>query len=231
MKATIDRNKVNMLAQLSNLGSISGLVLLLGSVLLPLFKPKLANYSLLFMVLGLGVAMVGIYYANRWVRKPRPEDVLDKALKSLTDTYHLYHYPALPCDHVLLTPTGVVLLETVSLSGSFSYKDGHWKENMTIGRALRYIVEEHLGNPIRATRQTERYLQNRIQKELPLEVTIPVRSIIVFTHPVVELEIIDAPIPVCMAEKLRKLVASDAPKLGEDVYERLETYFEGLTRK
>jgi hypothetical protein len=229
MKSYIDHKKISGRAQLSHLGSIGGLVLLLASVLLPLFLPKLAGYSLFMMILGLGVAMVGIYFANRWVRKPRPEDVLDKALKSVTDSYHLYHYPALPCDHVLLTPNGVVLLETVSLSGLFSYKDGRWKENMTIGRALRFIVEEHLGDPIQATRQTEKYLQKRFQNELEPGAAVPLKSIIVFTHPVVELEIKDFPIPVCKAEKLRKLVAIEGPKLGEDDYERLNTFFGGLT--
>ena len=41
--------------------------------------------------------MVGIYFANRWVRKPRPEESLDKALKSFDDHYRIYHYPYRPC--------------------------------------------------------------------------------------------------------------------------------------
>ena len=81
MKTYIDRKKVGTRAELSNLASIGGLVLLLASVLLPLFLPKAANFSFVLMVAGLGTAMVGIFYANRWVRKPRPEERLDKALK------------------------------------------------------------------------------------------------------------------------------------------------------
>jgi hypothetical protein len=53
----------------------------------------------------------------------------------------------------------------------------------------------------------------------------------VFTHPVVLLEIKDAPIPVCPAEKLRKLVAIDAPKLEEGIYEKLDTFFINSTRR
>jgi hypothetical protein len=231
MKTCIDHNKVNWFAQLSNIASIGGLALLLGSVLLPLFLPKLANYALWMMILGLGVAMVGIFFANRWVKKPRPEAVLDKALKSLTDTYHLFHYPALPSDHILLTPNGVVLLETINLSGSFSYKDGRWKESMSIGRALRFIVEEHLGDPIKSTRLAEKTLRGKFPQEITAGASIPIKSIIVFTHPAVLLEIKDAPIPVCPAEKLRKLVAIDAPKLEEGIYEKLDTFFIGSTRR
>jgi len=43
MKTYIDRKKVGTRAELSNTASIGGLVLLLASVLLPLFLPKAAN--------------------------------------------------------------------------------------------------------------------------------------------------------------------------------------------
>jgi hypothetical protein len=36
---------------------------------------------------------------------------------------------------------------------------------------------------------------------------------------------------VCQAEKLRKLVAIEAPKLEQEVYERLDTFFISSTRK
>ena len=164
MITIVDRPKLKNRAMLSNLASSGGLVLLLASVLLPLFLPKWAKFSFVMMAVGLGTAMVGIYFANRWVRRPRPEDRLDQALKPLNDSHHLFHYPALPCDHVLLTPNGVVLLETVNLGGEFYYQNQRWKEAMTMGRAIRFIVEEHLGDPIRSVRQTENYLRERLHQ-------------------------------------------------------------------
>ena len=227
MKTFIDRKKVGTRAELSNLASIGGLVLLLASVLLPLFLPKAANFSFLLMVVGLGTAMVGIFYANRWVRKPRPEERLDKALKGLADSYHLYHYPLFPPDHLLLTPNGVVILETIGLAGSFSYKDGKWREAMTIGRALRSIVEEHVGNPIKSALRTEQALRERIGKVV--EATVPIKPVVVFIHPAAELEIEKAPILVLPAEKLKKQVTIDAPKLDQSVYDQLDAYFQKMT--
>jgi len=227
MKTFIDRKKVGTRAELSNLASIGGLVLLLASVLLPLFLPKAANFSFLLMVVGLGTAMVGIFYANRWVRKPRPEERLDKALKGLADSYHLYHYPPFPPDHLLLTPNGVVILETIGLAGSFSYKDGKWREAMTIGRALRSIVEEHVGNPIKSALRTEQALRERIGKVV--EATVPIKPVVVFIHPAAELEIGKAPILVLPAEKLKKQVTIDAPKLDQSVYDQLDAYFQKMT--
>jgi hypothetical protein len=231
MKTYIDRKKIGARAELSNLASIGGLLLLLASVLLPLFLPKAANFSFWLMVAGLGTAMLGIYFANRWVRKPRPEDGLDKALKGLADNYHLYHYPSLPCDHLLLSPNGVVILETVSLPGLFSYKDGHWREAMTIGRALRYIVEEHVGDPIKSAARTGRYLQERIRKIVAGETEVPVKPLVVFVHPGAFLEVENASVPVLRAEKLKKQVTIDAPRLDAEVYEALDSFFQDLTLK
>jgi len=227
MKTYIDRKKVGTRAELSNLASIGGLVLLLASVLLPLFLPKAANFSFVLMVAGLGTAMVGIFYANRWVRKPRPEERLDKALKGLADSYHLYHYPAFPPDHLLLTPNGVVILETISLAGSFSYKEGRWREAMTIGRALRSIVEEHVGDPIKSALRTEQTLRERLRQVV--EGTVPIKPVVVFAHPAAELDIEKAPILVLPAEKLKKQIAIDAPKLDQAVYDQLDAYFQKMT--
>ena len=227
MKTYIDRKKVGTRAELSNLASIGGLVLLLASVLLPLFLPKAANFSFLLMVVGLGTAMLGIFYANRWVRKPRPEERLDKSLKGLADSYHLFHYPPFPPDHLLLTPNGVVILETISLAGSFSYKDGKWREAMTIGRALRSIVEEHVGDPIRSALRTEQTLRARLGNVVTE--AVPIKPVVVFIHPAVELEIEKAPILVLPAEKLKKQVTIDAPKLDQAVYDQLDAFFQKTT--
>jgi hypothetical protein len=231
MKTIIDRQRIKSRARISNIMSIGGLITLLASVLLPLFVQSMAQFAFVLMVAGLGVSMVGIYFANRWVRKPRPEEMLDTALKSLTDSYHLYHYPNLPCDHVLLTPGGVVVLETIGLSGAFSYKNDKWKESMSIGRGLRYIVEEHLGDPIKATRSAESLIKDHLERlEIPKQ-RVPVKSVVVFTHPVVELDIASAPVPVVKVEKLRKQIPTNAVKMDEAWYQQLDDLFTSLTIK
>ena len=231
MKTYIDTKKIRRRSRLSNIMSVGGLLTLLASVILPLFIPSTANLALGLMIAGLGVSMVGIYFANRWVRKPRPEEQLDKALKPLSDSCHLYHYPDLPCDHVLLTPTSVVILETVGLGGVFSYRKGEWKEQMTIGRALRWIVEEHLGDPIRAANGAEGYLRNQLdQLEMPVQ-KMPIKSMIIFTHPAVELDVDGASLPVMKVEKLRKQITTNQNKIGDDLYTQLDEYFKNLTQK
>jgi hypothetical protein len=229
MKIIINRQKVNARAKWSNIASVGGLILLLVSVVLPLFLPSWASLASMLMVAGLGTSMIGIYFANRWIRKPRPEESLAKAFKSFDDTYRLYHYPSLPCDHLLLTPTGVIILEIFNLSGKFSYRQKRWKEAMTIGRALRYIVEEHIGDPVALAQQLKEDLDQRFKKEFGPDVTIPIKTAVAFTHPGADLDVEESPIPICKIEKLKKQITLNAPRLTTEQYEKIARLLESLT--
>lgn len=227
MKVVINKVKLAKRAQNANIASISGMVLLLAGVILPLVLQVLGQIVPLIIILaGIIIAMVGIYQANRWVRKPRPEEQLSKALKGLDDKYVLYHYPtALPCDHVLLTPEGVVNLETINLPGFFTYKDGRWTERMTMGRAFRSVVEERLGDPTRSALAVQDYLAGSLH-DLTGE-RIPVKPLITFTHPSVELDLEpDGPVPVYMADKLRKHVPIAGPRLSAETYQNIAGFLE-----
>lgn len=221
MKSIIDQAKVKRRARLANFASVGGLIVLLASVVLPLVRVEFAAFSTYIMILGLAASMIGIYFANRWVKKPRPEESLNQALKGLSDKYMLYHYPALPCDHVLLGPMEVVVLETVNLEGLFSYEKGRWREAMNFGRALRYIVEEHLGDPLKSAQAAERFIKNLFCNEIPGGEAIPVKSMVVFVHPRAELKIKGAPIPVCKVDKLRRHFTGKETRLPGELYEQV----------
>jgi hypothetical protein len=228
MKIVINKVKIGQRARIANTASVGGLALLLSSVVVPLFVPKMSQTLALILILaGIVTAMVGIYLANRWVRRPRPEEVLSKALKGLDDKYALYNYPALPCDHLLLTPNGVVVLETVNLPGEFIYKNGRWSEKMSVGRALRYIVEERLGDPTRSALAVKEYLADKLTKAVSS--VVPVQPLIVFTHPAAELDLEAGPVPVYIAEKLKKHVTINAPRLAPEAYQEIARFLEKMT--
>ena len=228
MKIVINKVKIGQRARIANTASVGGLALLLASVVVPLFVPKTSQTLALILILaGIVTAMVGIYLANRWVRRPRPEEVLSKALKGLDDKYALYNYPTLPCDHLLLTPNGVVVLETVNLPGEFIYKNGRWSEKMSVGRALRYIVEERLGDPTRSALAVKEYLADKLTKAVSS--VVPVLPLIVFTHPAAELDLEAGPVPVYIAEKLKKHVTINAPRLAPEAYQEIARFLEKMT--
>jgi len=229
MKSLIDTRRVARRARLSNIASVTGLLALLASVLVPLFWPGYMAFAYGLMVAGLGVSMMGIYFANRWVKKPRPEVSLDAALKSLSGAHRLYHYPSsLPCDHLLLTPNGLVVLETVNLGSRFTYKNGRWREMIGIGRALRYIVEEHLGDPFKSATNAAQLLEERVDQMLEGKSRVPVRAVVVFTHPAAQIDVENPPVPACMLEKLKKHVQIQGPRLEQAAYEQVASYLDGL---
>jgi hypothetical protein len=230
MKSYIDRQKIKARAQAAHIASVGGLLVLLVSVAIPLFLPQWSGITSVIMVIGAGGAMVGIYLANRWVRRPRPEESLDKALKAFDDNYRIYHYPSsLPCEHILLTPGGLVALEVVNLNGSFTYRDGRWKEAMTIGRALRYIVEERVSDPVILAQSMVRELSDRFSREFAGQVTPQVKALTVFTHPGVDLEVSGGPIPACKIDKLRRQASTPGARLTPDAYDKLSSYLERQT--
>ncbi len=224
MKSIIDAGKVARRARFANLASLSGLLVLLASTLLPYFVPRAQIIASILLVVGLFTAMVGIYFANRWVRKPRPEAVLDAELKSLSNSYRLYHYTHKVADHLLLTPYGVTVLETVNLEGRFVYRNSRWREYMRLGRAIRYIVEEHLGDPIKAAFSAQEHLRREIRKKIEGGETVPIDAVVVFTHPRCVLELEETPIPVVKAEHLKRTIPQKGTKLPETLYQRLQAY-------
>jgi hypothetical protein len=226
MKTIINSHKLHLRATISNIASVSGLLVLLSSVLLSVYKPEYFYYANLLLLIGLGVSMTGIYFANRWVKRPRPETSLDVALKSLSNAHLLYHYPALPSDHVLLTPNGLVVLETVNLGSHFTYKNGRWHERITFGRALRYIVEEHLGNPIKSAQAAAADLEARLDPLVGEGAHLPVKPVVVFTHPASQIEVQDPPIPVYKLDKLKKHLQLPGPRLEQAVYDRVAAYLD-----
>ncbi|MDD5468563.1 MAG: nuclease-related domain-containing protein [Anaerolineales bacterium] len=226
MKSIIDRKMVQRRAAISNAASVGGMLILLVSVVLPMFNADLVTASNVLMGAGLATAMLGIYYANRWVKKPRPEDILDKELKGLRNNHRLYHYSRLPCDHVLLAPNAVVIIETVNLAGEFSYSGGRWRERISLGRALRYIVEEHLGDPIKAARSAQGVLQQRLGAAIPGGEAIPVHPLVVFTHPAAQIEVSGSPLPVCLAGRLVKHLPAHLERLALETYEAVRSYLD-----
>jgi Nuclease-related domain len=219
MKTIIDGNSLARRARIAHTASLGGLLVLLGSVAISLWKPNLQVLSSIMLFGGFAVAVLGIAYANRWVKKPRPEFILDQSLKGLSDQHRMYHYTPLG-DHILLTPNGVVVLETVNLEGQFTYLDGKWKQKMSIGRALRYIVEEKLGNPTAEAQTQVQSMENYLQEKLPGETKVPVQALVVFSHPLASVKVDKSPLPVVQPEKLAKKVPHPGSKLPPEVYQQ-----------
>ena len=92
--------------QFTQRGSLIGMALLVGSLLLSTRSPLL-SWALLSV--GFVIAIASVRVGNRYVRPPRADTVLDKVLKGLDNKYTLYHYFH-PAEHLLLTPSGLIAI-------------------------------------------------------------------------------------------------------------------------
>jgi hypothetical protein len=221
MKVIIDRERLRRRATASHVASLGGLAIILGAVVLSMSRPQWATLTTVLVFVGFVVSSVGIYFANRWVKKPRPEDTLALALKGLADVCRIYHY-LLPADHVLLTPSGVVVIETVNLEGRFVYRDGKWKQQMTPGRALRFFVEETLGDPTARAREDAQGMSQLLDAHLSSDgPAVPVNAVVLFVHPNSEVIADSPPIPVCQPAQLRKRIPTHLPKLPQARFEQV----------
>jgi len=221
MKILIDRERLRRRASASHAASLGGMLVILGAVVLTMSRPQWATLTAVLLVVGFAVSTVGIYFANRWVKKPRPEDTLALGLKGLGDPSRIYHY-LLPIDHVLLTPSGIVVIETVNLEGRFVYRGGRWKQHMPLGRALRFFVEETFGDPIaRAQADARRLSQLLDARLLAGGPPVPVNAIVLFVHPNSEVIVESPPIPVCQPAQLRKRLPSHLPKMPQARFDQL----------
>jgi Nuclease-related domain len=228
MKIIIDLPTLQRRARLSHAASLGGLLVMLGSVAISLWQPSWSILTSILLFVGFATAVIGIYYANRWVKKPRPEDVLNQALKGLSDQHRLYHY-ALPCDHVLLTPNGLVVIETVGLEGKFTYQNERWHQKMSLTRAMRFFVEERLGNPILEGQQCAQNLDQHFETALP-DVQIPkTKVIVVFTHPYAQLDVKSPAIPICEPKKLRSYLPKNQPKLAPEIFQKIQFELDNIS--
>ncbi len=220
MKVIIDRDKLRRRARFSHAASLGGMLAILVSVALPLWRASLATVSMILLVAGFTVATVGIYFANRWVKRPRPEDTIDQALKGSSDAWRMYHY-AFEAEHVLATPNGLIVIDSCNLEGTFIYKDGRWRQKITPGRAMRFFVEERFGDPIVRAMGQAGSVEAWLASKLADGTRVPVQAMVVFVHPAVRLEVDGAPIPVVTPDRLRKRLPQNTPKLPEDVFAKV----------
>jgi hypothetical protein len=58
---------------------------------------------------------------------------------------------------------------------------------------------------------------------------MPVKALMVFTHPAAQLETEGPSIPACKIEKLRKQAAITSARLAPEIYEKLSSFLEEAT--
>ena len=189
MKTITNEKFIRRRVQLARRTSLIGMGVLIAG-LVASFNQDYYYLSLPALVIGFILANISAYNANRYLKEPRPDQALIKALRGFDNNYRLFNYST-PIAHVLLTPARLYTLTVKLQDGQIRKQGNRWRRDFKLRRILFFFNEEALGNPTRDARDDAARLQQALQKALG-EATPPVEPLVVFTHPNAQLEVTES---------------------------------------
>ncbi|OGO27770.1 MAG: hypothetical protein A2W33_08845 [Chloroflexi bacterium RBG_16_52_11] len=194
--------------------SILGLAILVGGMIISFSRPELIIFSFAALILGFLISQVGIYFTNRWGREPRPDQLLNQALKGLDSKYRIYHFMS-PASHLLVGPAGIWILLPRHQKGVITYERGRWRQKGGgfLQVYLRLFAQEGLGRPDFDISNEMQSLQKFFEKNMPAEDIPPIQAALIFTTDKAILQFNDTeepPIPTLYINKLKELIRKNA---------------------
>ncbi|HID63544.1 MAG TPA: NERD domain-containing protein [Anaerolineae bacterium] len=227
MKVIINEKLVTRQAAIGKWASLIGMGALLAGLVVSYRWPNLTTASFGCLIIGFLLASVGTYNMNRWVKEPRADQVLTKALKGFDNKHFLYHY-TLPATHVLLAPSGIFVFTVKDHHGEIRCEGEKWHHKFNWGRLLLLFGQESLGNPTGEVRREIGKLRRFLDERLP-EADVPIEGLIVFTNPGARLELIDPAVPVVSSNKLKAFLRKLKRKkrISAEQRKELAEIFEG----
>ena len=205
MEVFRDETKIKINREIGRWGTLSGLIVLIAGLVVSLRSPNLLWISMVSLVVGYFASAIGIFYATHWTRSPRADEVLDSALKGISNHYHIYHY-LLPVQHVLLGPAGVFVLRTYTHEGQVTYDGKKWKQPFKLIRALGFSGQESLADPVRDVIYDVQRFRRWLGKRMPEDQIPEITPYIVFVRDEVELELAETEVPVLHHKRLKRMI-------------------------
>jgi hypothetical protein len=197
-------------ARIGQVTSLVGLTVLAGGMFISFTRQDLFYLSMIALVVGFALSQVGIYFGNRWGRRPRPDEQLNTALKGLDGRYNLYHYRT-PASHLLVGPAGVWVLLPRPVRGRITYDEHRRRWRQQGGNLyLKIFAQEGLGRPDLEVGAEVEAVRDYLQKLLPGSSLPEVQAALVFTSDRAEVEVDNAPIATMHLRKLKEFIRKAA---------------------
>jgi len=197
-------------ARIGQVTSITGLVILAGGMFISFTRPEMFSISLVALLVGFGLSQIGIYFGNRWGRRPRPDEVLNDALKGLDGRYSLYHYST-PTSHLLVGPAGIWVLMPRQQAGTITYDDTKKRWRQKGGNLYRKIfAQENLGRPDLEIGSEVHAVASFLEDHLDKDQIPEVSAALVMTNEKCIVEADNAPAPTLEAKKLKDFIRKTA---------------------
>jgi hypothetical protein len=211
MKIITNQGLINRNQKIGQVTTIASLVILAGGLYMSFQKDQaLLSFSFLALLVGFILSQIGIYFGNRWGRKPRPDEQVNMGLKGLDDKYTLYHYMT-PVSHLLVGPAGVWIVLPYPQGGTITYQKGRWKQKGG-NWYLKLFAQEGLSRPDLDVASGIDNMQRYFKKRLPDIEIPPTQAALVFTNSKSTIEVTDAPNPTLQVEKFKEFIRKEAKK-------------------
>jgi hypothetical protein len=228
MKVFTNDRLIKRNSRIGRIATISGLLVLGIGVFVTLRYQNYAIYAWVALLLGFALSQIGLYYGNRFGRRPRPDELIDQGLKGLNDQYSIYHYIT-PAAHLLIGPSGLWVLMPYYQVGRIVYEKGRWKQKGGgfAQRYLRAFAQEGVGRPDLEAPGEVQSITKFLNKRLPNHGFPEATPALVFTNDKVALEVEDAPILTIPLKKLKSTVrkaAKEKPLTTEQIQEINELF-------
>ena len=195
---------------ISQVTSLSSLLILGSGMYISFSKPDYFTLSVAALLAGFILSQVGISLGNRFGRSPRPDELLDAGLKGLKNTYTIYHYST-PAQNLLVGPAGIWLLLPFHQHGDISYDGKKWKLKGG-GFAQSYMRIFGQGNISRpdldAGVQKDKLIK-ALKKTMAEEEIPNINAAIIFTSNSANVLAENAPIPTMHIKQLKSFIRKE----------------------
>jgi len=216
-------------ARIGQITSITGLAILAGGMIISFTRPELFSISLVALLIGFGLSQIGIYFGNRWGRRPRPDELLDRALKGLDGRYSIYHYTT-PTSHLLVGPAGVWVLMPRHQAGTITYDENKNRWRQQGGNLyLKIFAQENLGRPDLEVGSEIHAIASFLEERLGEEKVPEVSAALVMTNEKCVVDADNAPAPTLEEKKLKDFIKKTAKSkpISLDLVKEIQTAFSG----
>lgn len=231
MRIITNERLIKRNARIGQIASLLGLLVLVGGLYFSFQRPDQGGLWLGLFVLGFALSQLGIYFGNRYVRPPRPDQALNTALKGMDKNHTLYHFRT-PVSHLLVGPSGIWAIFPRYQRGTIVYEKNRWRQKGG-GIWLAYLKlfsQEGLGRPDLEISAEIEALQKLLKKELPEDSEFPpINSALLFTHPDAKVEAEDAPIPTLPIDKIKNHIRKNQKetRIPAQMVKSIQTILEG----
>ena len=211
MKIISNEKLIKRNATIGQVTSLSSLVVLGVGMYLSFKDVAYFNISIGALLVGFILSQVGIYFGNRWGRRPRPDEILDAALKGLDKRYSIFHYST-PTSHLLVGPAGVWILMPRNQAGLITYDENKKRWRQKGGNwYLKIFAQENLGRPELEINAEIKAISSYLEDHSFEDEEVPqVQAALIFTNEKVELDADNGPAPALTDRKLKDFIRKTA---------------------